>query len=543
MPEPTQNLGEVFTKRWVVDLILDLVGYTADKPLSTLRLVEPAIGSGAFLRPIVERLLASLGGSFIASADLAPAISAFDIQPAHVATCRRIVVELLCAAGYSDNDAHYLAETWVKCADFLLDNSPIEADFVVGNPPYIRSDDISVDMQSLYRSRWSTMRGRCDIYVGFFEKGLRLLNPGGKLGFICADRWMRNAYGKSLRRLVFTDFAVETVLTMHDVDAFDSQVSAYPAITVLANKPQEAAVVVETNESFDSSSAVDFLAFCSSPNDRHQSQSWKGAKLPTWFETDDFWPTGDPDTIALLEYMHEHFSPLEADGSTTIGIGVATGADKAFLVDTALPPAIEQSRLLPIVMADDIRSGALLAPKKLLVNPWDEQGNLVDVDAYPLMKAHLLSSEKVQKRFVARKNPKQWHRTIDKVKPGLAERPKLLFQDMKARITPVLEPGGLYPHHNLYYITSTTWDLEVLAGLLLSDMAEMFIRSFTVTMRGGTLRFQAQYLRKILVPTPDAIGPRTAEKLRLAFRNGDRAMATEAACEAYGLPHEFRWMA
>ena len=543
MHEPTQNFGEVFTKRWVVELILDLVGYTADKPLTPLTLVEPAIGSGAFLRPIVERLLGSLHGTLAPAADLMPAISAFDVRPAHVATCRSLVAGLLIDAGYSHEDAQAVSQKWVRCADFLLDEVPTEADFVVGNPPYIRSDDIPAEMQVLYRSRWSTMRGRCDIYVGFFERGLRLLKPNGKLGFICADRWMRNAYGKSLRRLVYTSYAMETALTMHDVDAFDSTVSAYPAITVLANKAQEQAVVVEATESFGPMSAEDFLAFCHSSKDRYQGHGWKGAKLPSWFETDDFWPTGDPDTIALLEYLQEHFSTLEADGSTTIGIGVATGADKAYLVDVAASETIEPSRLLPIVMADDIRSGTLKETKKLLVNPWDEDGVLVDIDDFPLMKAHLLSIGKVQSRFVAKKNPRQWHRTIDKVKPGLAASPKLLFQDMKARITPVLEPGGLYPHHNLYYITSSTWDLEVLAGLLLSDLAEMFIRSYAVLMRGGTLRFQAQYLRKIAVPTPASIGSETAEKLRLAFRNGDRALATEAAFEAYDLPHEFRWMA
>ncbi|MDK8483681.1 Eco57I restriction-modification methylase domain-containing protein [Corynebacterium sp. MSK105] len=543
MQKPTQNFGEVFTKRWAVDLILDLVGYTADKPLTTLTLVEPAIGSGAFLRPIVERLLDSQHGTLAPAVDLMPAISAFDIQPAHVATCRRIVVEMLTSAGYSVEDAHTVSEAWVRCADFLLDEVPTQADFVVGNPPYIRNDDIPAEMQMLYRSHWSTMRGRCDIYVGFFERGLRLLKPNGKLGFICADRWMRNAYGKSLRSLVATSYAMEAVLTMHDVDAFDSMVSAYPAITVLANKTQEQAVVVETTESFGPTSAEDFLAFYHSPEGRHQGNGWKGTRLPSWFETDDFWPTGDPDAIALLEYLQENFLTLESDGATTIGIGVATGADKAYLVDVQASEDIEPSRLLPIVMANDIRSGTLGATKKLLVNPWDENGVLVNIDDYPRMKAHLLSSDKVQSRFVAKKNPKQWHRTIDKVKPGLAASPKLLLQDMKARITPVLEPGGLYPHHNLYYITSSTWDLEVLAGILLSDLAEMFIRSYAVTMRGGTLRFQAQYLRKIAVPAPASIGPETAKKLKLAFRNSDRTLATEAAFEAYDLPHEFRWMA
>src|SRR5699024_6290836 len=106
----------------------------------------------------------------------------------------------------------------------------------------------------------------------------------------------------------------------------------------------------------------------------------------------------------------------------------------------------------------------------------------------------------VQGRFVARKYPDKWHRTIDRVYPGLAERPKLLLQEMKAQITPVYEPGGLYPQHNLYYIVSTGWDLEVLGGLLLSRVAEAFIDAYGVKMRGGTLRFQAQYLRKIRVP-------------------------------------------
>jgi adenine-specific DNA-methyltransferase len=68
----SQNYGEVFTRRWVVEVLLDLAGYTADRDLGSLRLVEPSCGSGAFLGPAVERLinsaqaqgrdLASLGG-------------------------------------------------------------------------------------------------------------------------------------------------------------------------------------------------------------------------------------------------------------------------------------------------------------------------------------------------------------------------------------------------------------------------------------------------------------------------------------------------
>lgn len=142
----------------------------------------------------------------------------------------------------------------------------------------------------------------------------------------------------------------------------------------------------------------------------------------------------------------------------------------------------------------------------------------------------------MKNRFIVKRNPARWHRTIDKVYPGLAEQSKLLLQDMKAKITPVLEPGGYYPHHNLYYIISTSWDLEVLGGLLLSRVAEAFVSAYGVKMRGGTLRFQAQYLRKIAIPNPEQISSTVADRLRAAFRAGDREAATRAAEEAYGLP-------
>ena len=73
---------------------------------------------------------------------------------------------------------------------------------------------------------------------------------------------------------------------------------------------------------------------------------------------------------------------------------------------------------------------------------------------------------------------------------------------MKLTSNPVLDRGETYPHHNLYYLTSKVWDLEVLGGLLLSRVAQLFIQAYCVRMRGGTLRFQAQYLRRIRVPDP-----------------------------------------
>ena len=97
--------GAVFTRRWVVELILDLVGYTSERDLATLRAIEPACGSGAFLGPMVERLSRScrLHGRQIS--DAVDAIRACDLQPANVRESRVVVEERLDADGWLVDDA------------------------------------------------------------------------------------------------------------------------------------------------------------------------------------------------------------------------------------------------------------------------------------------------------------------------------------------------------------------------------------------------------------------------------------------------------
>src|SRR5689334_15294133 len=151
------------------------------------------------------------------------------------------------------------------------------------------------------------------------------------------------------------------------------------------------------------------------------------------------------------------------------------------------------------------------------------------------MAAYLSSHPDLRERFVAKKDPTSWHRTIDKVQASLTAKPKLLLQDMKTTIHPVLDPGGHYPHHNLYYVISDTWDMEVLGGILLSRIAQAFIEAYCVRMRNDTLRFQAQYLKRIRVPWPSEIGAGTSDALRVAFRTRDADAATRAAAAAYGI--------
>lgn len=527
----------MFTRRWVVELILDLVGYRAEADLGGSMIVEPSCGCGAFMIPIVERLAESCARHGRSLDEMRSAIRGFDLLEHNAEHTRKAVMDKLLELGESLDVAERLSGEWIVTDDFLLaDHGAIQADFVVGNPPYIRLEDVPNEVSDAYRREFATMRGRADIFIGFFERGLSLLAPEGRLAFICADRWMRNQYGGRLRSYVAENYAVDSVLVMHDVDAFEEPVAAYPAITVLRNGPQGSAKVVDTAASFDEAAAARLAGWLTGASDEDPgpSSAFEAAELPTWFSGGDHWPSGSPHGLELIAHLEQNFAALEDPQTRTrVGIGVATGCDEVFVVADA--DDVEESRLLPLLTAGDISSGEPQWSGRYLVNPW-EDGKLVDLVDFPGLSAYLEGhGERVRNRHVARRQPAKWHRTIDKVDPALQERPKLLLPDMKAAAHPVLDDGQFYPHHNLYFVVSDDWDLEVLGGLLLSDVANLFVGAYCVKMRGGTYRFQAQYLRKIRVPHPTTISVDASDQLRSAFRARDAAAATAAAWPLYGL--------
>lgn len=528
--------GEVFTRRWIAELILDLAGYTSDRDLAGMVAVEPSCGAGAFLEPMVDRLLASVAGHSWRIEDAESAIHASDLRTGNVARSQDRVKAQLVRFGLAPSRSESLARRWIKQGDFLLHPSEQgSADFVLRNPPYIRLEDLPAGLSDTYRAACPTMRGRSDIFVGFIERGLRLLKLDGALGFIVADRWMRNQYGAELRRFVADNFAVEAVIEMHDVDAFEVPVSAYPALTVIRRAPQAEAVVASTDRSFSEPDAERLKRWVTAGSAGPlASTSVHAARLPSWFTGDGSWPSGTPDQLALVADLERRCPPLEDPATgTRVGIGLATGADDIFL--TRDSSVVEPERLLPMAMARDVRRGGIAWSGTYLVNPWDD-GGLVTLDDWPRLQEFLeIHGRRVRARHTARQSPARWHRTIDRMIPGLRQQAKLLFPEMKASAEPVLEEGHLYPHHNLYHVTSSGWDLEVLGGLLLSGVANLFVGTYCVKMRGGCYRFQAQYLRRIRVPAIDSVKRSDRKALAEAFHQRDVGRSTGLAIQLYGL--------
>jgi hypothetical protein len=527
--------GVVYTKRWVVDLLLDLAGYTVEKNLVDAIAVEPAAGDGAFLVPMIERLIASCQRLDRPLTACAKSLVAFELSANSADKARALAADALAKHGVKPALAKRLAAGWIKSGDYLLESTTIDADFVIGNPPYVRLEDIPEETATVYRDAYPTMRGRADLYIGFYEAALRQLKDGGVCAFICADRWMRNQYGGELRRLVTSAYAVEVVLEMHNADAFHDEVDAYPAITVIRRQAQGAAIVASAGPEVGNVQPRNLSEALLSSREHKPAVLPKGlrtALVDTWFTGAAPWPCQSPDQLALLRRLESEFSALEAQAR--VGIGVATGNDKVFVTKDAR--LVEKARLLKLALAGDVWTGEMQWSGHYLVDPWNCDG-LVDLKKFPKLKAYYEThAAALQKRHVAIKNNNGgWYKTIDRVTHSLTGRPKLYIPDIKSRLEPVLDRGETYPHHNLYFIQSDVWDLEVLGGLLMSAVGQFFVESYGVRMRGGYLRFQAQYLRRIRVPAPDSLSPARADELREAFRSRNKATATAVALDVYGI--------
>ncbi len=539
--------GAVYTKSWVVDLILDLAGYKAEADLVEIFAIEPAAGDGAFLLSMSRRLIASCRRQGRHPLECRRSLLAYELDEPSAARARCAVIQALADERVPVGEAEELASEWVRRGDYLLDAPKLpQADYVIGNPPYIRMEDMC-DAGAAYRVLYPTMKGRADIYVAFFEAALRQLKPNGVCAYICADRWMLNQYGSGLRRLISQGYGVEAVIEMHDADAFEREVLAYPAIVVIRRGQQGSAVVAKVGTEFEhavSGSVAARLVAIREGGDSRDAPSVEGAKgqvatiqvkaarTEDWFRDGDPWPCVSPDRLALLKRLEAEFYPLESgDTATKVGIGVATGADNLFI--TTDPELVEPDRLLPLAMAYDTFTGDLCWSGHYLVDPWTRDG-LVDLSHYPRLAAYYgRHEEALRSRNVGRRRPDQWYRTIDRVNHALTGKRKLYIPDIKSRIHPVLDDGVTYPHHNLYYVQSDCWDVEVLGGLLLSGVAQFFIECYAVRMASGFLRFQAQYLRRIRVPRPCDLSSAQAGGLASAFRDRDVELATQVASEVY----------
>lgn len=524
--------GAIFTKPEVVDFILDLIGYKRDASLHKCRILEPSFGGGDFLLPILERLFASINRQQVEPTfeNLCDSLRAVELHRETFLATKQKVFEWL-RFRIPEHTAERLVSEWLIQGDFLIEPFKAEFDFVAGNPPYVRQELIPAPLLAEYKARFSTLYDRADLYIPFIERSLSLLNRKGALGFICSDRWMKNRYGGPLRSFVSRDFHLAVYVDMVGTDAFTEEVTAYPAITVFRRSDSKHTATVHRPEI--SRAAFEEIAHAIERNDpRDNSKLVKRAVVQR--QGSEPWILESSDQIDLLRRIESDYAPIEEAGCR-IGIGVATGADSSFIgpFDSL---DVEDDRKLPLATTKDIVSGEVNWRGLGVINPFSEDGSLVDLEKYPKLKAYLESRRgAIAGRHCAKKTPQRWYRTIDRIWPELTARPKLLIPDIKGEAHIVYESGRLYPHHNLYFILSDHWELRALQAVLLSSLTRLFIATYSTQMRGGYLRFQAQYLRRLRLPKWESVNQSLRQQLIAAAEGRNLEACNEAVFLLYNL--------
>ena len=530
----TAERGAIFTKREVVDFMLDLAGYRIEEDLTQASLLEPSFGQGDFLFIAIERLLASFvlhhGPLLNTIPLLRNAIRAVELHQETFTSIRSKLLLLLQERNIEQQEALQLADAWLIHDDFLLTRFSQCFTHIVGNPPYVRQELLPDALIARYRALYRTIYDRADLYIPFIERSLSLLTSDGNLSFICSDRWMKNRYGGPLRDFISQRFHLRYYVDMTGTDAFQTNVTAYPAITVItAQKGIQTAIVrhphldatflhtlATTMQSERKASTDPFIQVLTNVVTR--SQPWI--------------LSASSEEQTLLLRLEEEFPLMEAVGCK-VGIGVATGCDAVFIGSQEQLP-IEEDRKLPLLTTDDIQTGQITWSGKVIVNPFDSHGTLLNLERYPRLQAYFLAHEELlKKRHVAKKNPRAWYRTIDKISEPLTYQPKLLIPDIKGTPHVVYDEGHYYPHHNLYVVTSSSWDLQALQALLRSSVARFFVANYSVKMRGGYFRFQAQNIRRIHIPRFEQVSAMQRERLRQAAQQADVSVCDEVAFELY----------
>lgn len=479
--------GDVFTSPWIVSFMLDLIGYTPDKNLSSCKLLEPSFGYGDFLTEIQRRLILSAEKfDFDASTAMSQNIYGCEIDESKYNKCIEILK--LAMPDYVPLN--------LKNEDFLFSKWDTKFDYIVGNPPYIRYENIPRDIRDLYKAQFSTFHYRCDLYILFYEHSLNNLSEKGRHCFICSNRWLKNEYGKKLRALISSSYRLEYIIDVENLDAFKEAVLAYPSITLISNTTSDNNIKIVT---------IDNL---------------KDLNLPLPNVTEHISNFDDWNNLFVKEDINGLY-PIESQGFK-VGIGVATGADKLY-ISTSLKDIVEHELLIPLVNAKDL-SGNKFSPKGLyILNPYDSTGKIIDLNKYPKAKQYLESHKQIlERRHIVKNNGRVWYSLIDKIKPQLLKQPKILLPDLSGNNVVFIDYGSFYPAHNIYYITGNNLcELELLAAILMSKFVRSQIESISNKMNGGLPRWQSQSIKKIRIPLIASIPSELGSKLIAAYHNRD----------------------
>lgn len=226
-----KNMGQVFTPTDIVCEMLDKIEFTK-RNVFTYKIMEPSFGDGAFLLQIIERIiqygrLVGFDDENILNTILN---NVYGIEKDTVYYNKGIenIRRLLTIEGieYKGNFPNlHNADTLQKFQEF-----EDTFDIVIGNPPYVRIHNI--ENPDIVKKLSFSGDGMTDLYMAFFDLGLKMLNKTGKLCFITPNSYFNSSAGKTMRKYFIENTLLVDVKNFGHKQLFENA-TTYCCITTL----------------------------------------------------------------------------------------------------------------------------------------------------------------------------------------------------------------------------------------------------------------------------------------------------------------------
>lgn len=519
--------------------------------LKSLRIVDPACGSGVFLIMAFDFMKAELTRVNDKIKDLLPKAEHFGDLLDYVPDSEILTDNLFGVDVNEESIEITKLSLWIKTArrgkvldslsgsirvgDSLIEDSNFAYldhaftwetafpgvfaeggfDVVLGNPPYVRMEFLKL-LKPYLEKRYEVVSDRADLYCYFYERGLRLLKPGGRLGYISSNTFFKTGSGKPLREYLLKEATIESVVDFGDLQVFEG-VTTYPAILTMKR-----GIAPKGHE-------LRFWKVDALPNNNFLA-TWEAAAgpYPQTALGAGSWELENPALRALRDKIKKGRKTLkEVYGSPLYGI--KTGLNAAFVIDNATKERI---------CAQDPKSADLLKPflegKDLKRWRAEPRGlwliyipkNRIEIDDYPAIRDWLLP---FKERLENRATKQEWfelQQPQEAYVPGF-EKTKITYRDIAAENPFHLDESGSYLETTAFALPS---DDYAIAGLLNSTTLWFVFRSLTPLASGGYFRMKAQYVGQLPIPEmPESRRQALASQAAMAQKSAQERLKLQVA--------------
>ncbi|WP_419618434.1 Eco57I restriction-modification methylase domain-containing protein, partial [Thiolapillus sp.] len=376
-------------------------------------------------------------------------------------------------------------------------------DVVLGNPPYVRQERFS-EIKPWLEAHYAVYHGVADLYAYFFELGMKLLKPGGRLGYISSSTFFKTASGEPLRRFLLDNAVLENIVDFGDLQVFEG-VTTYPAILTL-NKGQDSTAPSTSILVLDNTLPDNLGQYFTQHHGRMNPAQLSHAS----------WQLEDERLHALRQKLTRGYPTLK-DVYGSPYRGVLTGLNAAFVIDNAtrqqLLDADSKSAdlLKPFLEGKDLKKWhaeprglwLIAIPKFWTRKAMNKgEGDLDESSAwawfhnkYPALADWLAPfADRARKR--TDKGEFWWELRACAYYDKFSG-PKVFYPDITDASKFHLDTTGAFAANTCYFIPGGD---DFIAGLLNSKAVWFFLTGISDSVRGGFYRMFAQNIMRIPIP-------------------------------------------